>query len=46
MWQFYDKDEYPDDPKEIFKVVGLCLLGWVAVFALLYLFLVLYDLFR
>lgn len=37
MWQFYDNDEYPDNFKDLFKVAGLCLLGWVVIFLLMYL---------
>lgn len=35
MWQFYDKDEYPDDFKSFLKVAGLCLLGWGVIICLL-----------
>lgn len=35
MW--YDDDEYPEDPKDFFKVLGLCIMAWGVIFFLMYL---------
>lgn len=42
MWQFYDKDEYPDNFKDFFKIFFLCILGWIGVIALLIIFVDIY----
>lgn len=36
MNQLYDNGDRPDCLKDMFKVVGLCLLGWMIIVLLLF----------
>jgi hypothetical protein len=32
-----DRDEHSDNFKDFFRAIGLCLLGWIGIFLLIYL---------